>query len=72
MTKTKTKKSLKETLRKVVSSTRRTAVSKTKTTKNAATASSQKAIPLAKDLYIDPYRQLVKTSVERDVVDIDV
>lgn len=54
MTKTKTKKTFKDTLRKVVSSTRRTAVSKTKTNKTATAASSgQKAIPLAKDLYID-------------------
>ena len=54
MTKTKTKKTFKDTLRKVVSSTRRTAVSKTKTNKTiTAASSSQKAIPLAKDLYID-------------------
>lgn len=53
-TKTKTKRTFKDTLRKVVSSTRRTAVSKAKTTKTTtATASSQKTIPLAKDLYID-------------------
>ena len=47
-TKTKTKRTFKDTLRKVVSSTRRTAVSKAKTTKTTtATASSQKTIPLA-------------------------
>lgn len=51
---TKTKKTLKETLRKVVASTRRTALSKTKNTKTkTATSCSQKAIPLAKDLFID-------------------
>lgn len=51
---TKTKKTLKETLRKVVASTRRTALSKTKNTKiKTATSCSQKAIPLAKDLFID-------------------
>ena len=56
-TKNKTKKTLKYTLRKVVSSTRRTAISKAKTiTKSkasSAAATTQKAIPLAKDLYID-------------------
>ena len=51
--KTKTKRTLRDTLRKVVASTRRTAVSKTKTTKTNTATSSQKAIPLAKDLYID-------------------
>ena len=51
-TKTKTKRTFKDTLRKVVSSTRRTAVSKAKKTKTT-TSSSEKAIPLAKDLYID-------------------
>jgi len=54
-TKTKSKRTFKDTLRKVVSSTRRTAVCKTKTNKTTSTAvsSSSKAIPLAKDLYID-------------------
>ena len=51
---TKTKRTLEDTLRKVVSSTRRTAVSKTKTTKTKTNnACAQKAIPLAKDLFID-------------------